>query len=184
MAEPAQSLRILIADDDPRWRAALRHDLERAGFEICAEAGTGPAAVAAARQERPDLCFIDVQMPGGDGITATETIRLALPATKILVMTASPDEEGTLAAARAGADGYLAKDVSPGRLPYIVRAVVAGETTFPRLLLRRLLEEIRSPALPAVRAQRPERLILACPLPCSATRRLIQASLFVCLPDT
>lgn len=83
MSVPERSVRILIADDDPRWRAVLRRDLEEAGFEICAEARTSPAAIAAALPERPDLCFLDVQMPGGNGITATEAIRRALPATKI-----------------------------------------------------------------------------------------------------
>ena len=61
------------------------------------------------------MCLIDFRMPDGGGITATETICRALPATKVVLMTATPDEEGAVAAARAGADGYLAKDVDPRR---------------------------------------------------------------------
>ncbi len=135
-------LRILIADDHPRFRLALRHDLEEAGHEICAEAGTGAEAVAAALRERPDLCFIDSHMPS-NGVSAAEAIRRSLPTTRIVLLTATPDEDGVLAAARAGADGYLPKDVSPSRLPHIVRAVAEGETSFPRRLLRPLLRAVQ-----------------------------------------
>jgi CheY-like chemotaxis protein len=112
---PTRPLRILIADDHPLIRCALRHDLERAGLEVCADVPTGAEAVQAALRERPDLCLLDVQMPHGGGIAATVAIRRSLPATKIVLITADPDEDGVLAAARAGADGYLAKDVDPRR---------------------------------------------------------------------
>ena len=77
----ATSLRVLIADDHPRIRGALREDLERGGIEVCAEAGTGAEAIAAALRERPDLCLLDVHMPG-DGLAAARAIRRALPAAK------------------------------------------------------------------------------------------------------
>jgi DNA-binding NarL/FixJ family response regulator len=134
-------LRILIADDHSRIRDALREDLERGGLEICAEAETGAEAIAAARRERPQVCLLDVQMPG-DGIAAARAIRQALPATKVILITAIPDEEGALAAARAGAHGYLAKDVNPRRLPEIVRAVAGGETAYPRSLLGAVLRTL------------------------------------------
>jgi len=113
METPARPLRILIADDHPVIRRALRHDLERGGLEVCAEAPTGAQAVEAALREQPDLCLLDIQMPGGGGLAAIEAIRRSLPAAKIVLITAAPDEDGVLAAARAGADGYLAKDVAP-----------------------------------------------------------------------
>jgi two-component system nitrate/nitrite response regulator NarL len=138
------TVRVLIADDHPRIREALRADLERGEIEICAETGTGPEAIAAALRERPEVCLVDVHMPG-DGLAVARTIRRALPAAKVILMTAAPDEDGALAAARAGAFGYLAKDVNPHRLPQIVRAVAAGETAYPRAslgaLLRALAEE-------------------------------------------
>jgi DNA-binding NarL/FixJ family response regulator len=139
---PERPLRILIADDHLPFRIGLRSELEGAGFEICAEAGNGPEAVAAALRERPGLCFIDAHMPH-DGISAAEAIHRSLPGTRILMVTASPDEAGALAAARAGADGYLPKDVSPGRLPHIVRGVAAGEAAFPRRLLMPVLRAVR-----------------------------------------
>jgi two-component system, NarL family, nitrate/nitrite response regulator NarL len=138
----APSLRVLVADDHPGIRAALRGDIERGGLEVCAEAGTGSEAVAAALRERPDLCLLDVHMPG-DGIAAAAAIRRALPATKIILITATPDEDGVVAAARAGADGYLGKDINPRRLPEVVRAVAGGETAYPRLLLGAVLRSLR-----------------------------------------
>jgi DNA-binding NarL/FixJ family response regulator len=140
---PTRPLRILIADDHPLIRCALRHDLERGGLEVCADVPTGAEAVQAALRERPDLCLLDVQMPHGGGIAAAVAIRRSLPATKIVLITADPDEDGVLAAARAGADGYLAKDVDPRRLPQAIRAVAGGETSYPRRLLWPLLRALR-----------------------------------------
>ena len=138
-------MRVLIADDHLRIRNALREDLERGGLEVCGEAGTGTEALAVARRERPEVCLLDVHMPG-DGMAAAAAIRQALPTTKIILITAFPDEEGALAAARAGAHGYLAKDVNPRRLPQIVRGVAAGEAAYPRLLLGALLRALTSSA--------------------------------------
>ena len=145
MDGPARPLRILVADDHPLTRRALRRDLERGGLEVCAEAGTCAEAIEAALRERPDLCLLDIQIPGGDGLTATAEIRRSLPTAKVVLITAVPDEHGVLAAARRGADGYLAKDVDPRRLPQVVRAVAAGETAYPRRLLWPLLRALRQP---------------------------------------
>lgn len=142
------SLRVLIADDHPWFRDALREDLERGGLEICAEAGTGAEAIAAARRERPEVCLLDVHMPDG-GVAAATAIRQALPATKVILITATPDEEGALAAARAGAQGYLAKDVNPRRLPQIVRAVAGGEVAYPCSLPGALLRTLNQQRLDA-----------------------------------
>jgi DNA-binding NarL/FixJ family response regulator len=140
-----QPLRVLIADDHPVIRRSFRQDLEAAGVEVCAEAATGSEAVHAALRERPDVCLLDVRMPEGGGITATESIRRSLPGVRIVLITAFPDEDGVLAAARAGADGYLAKDVDRRRLQYVLRAVAEGETAYPGRLLRALLRTLQSP---------------------------------------
>ena len=99
MAVPTRPLRVLIADDHVAMRRSFREDLEAAGIEVCAEAATGAEAARAVLAERPDLCLLDVRMPGGDGITAAESIRQALPAVKIVLIAAFPDEDGVLAAA-------------------------------------------------------------------------------------
>jgi DNA-binding NarL/FixJ family response regulator len=142
MRAPSKPLRILIADDHPLFRRELREDLERGGLEVVAEVSTGEEAVTAALREQPDLCLLDVCMPG-DGMTAADAIRRAVPSAKVVLITASPDEDGALAAARAGADGYLSKDMDPRRLSEVVQAVVAGETTYPRRLLGGLLRSLR-----------------------------------------
>jgi len=84
-------------------------------------------------------------MPEGGGIAAANSIRLSLPATKIGLITALPDEEGIMAAARAGADEFLAKDVNRVRLPYVLHAVTDGETTYPRRLLHPVLRALQPP---------------------------------------
>ena len=126
MALPARPLRVLIADDHAVLRRSFREDLETARIKVCAEAATGAEAVRAALAERPDLCLLDVRMPDGDGITAAESIRQALPGVKVVLITAFPDEDGVLAAARAGADAFLAKDIGSRRLPDVLRAVMRG----------------------------------------------------------
>lgn len=136
-------LRALIADDHAPTRAALRGDLEAGGIEVCAEAGTGAGAIDAALTARPDVCLIDIQMPEGGGIAAAEAIRRALPSAKVVLITAAPDEEGVIAAARVGADGYLDKGIGSDRLPQVVKAVAAGEAAYPRRLMHGLLGAIR-----------------------------------------
>jgi DNA-binding NarL/FixJ family response regulator len=117
--------------------------LEGAGFVIVAEVGSAEAAVEAAIRHRPDLCLLDVSMPGG-GIAAAERIRVAVPETKIVILTASQDERDLFDALLAGASGYILKDVSADRLPHILRGVLAGESALPRNVERRLVEEFRA----------------------------------------
>ena len=154
---PTPRLRVLIADDHVPTRTGLRADLEAGGREVCADVGDGCRAIDAALSVRPDVCLIDIRMPD-DGIVAAETIRQALPSVKV-VITATPDEEGALAAARAGAEGYLDKDVDPRRLPQVVKAVAAGQAA-TRAATPGLLRVIRS-ADPGV--QEPERPDLTVP---------------------
>lgn len=104
---------------------------------MVAEAATGAEAIDAALSVRPDVCLIDVRMPD-NGIAATEVIRRELPSTKIVLITATPDEAGALAAARAGADGYLDKGIDRRRLQQVVRAIATGQAAYPRTLLRGL----------------------------------------------
>jgi DNA-binding NarL/FixJ family response regulator len=132
-------LRLVIADDHALTRTLLREELEGAGFVVCGEAATGAGALEVALRERPDLCLLDVVMPEGNGFEAAREIKSALPETKVVIVTAAPDEEGVVAAAQAGADGYLGKDFDPVRLPEIVRAIAAGEAAYPRGLLRHVL---------------------------------------------
>jgi DNA-binding NarL/FixJ family response regulator len=132
-----------VADDHPPLRASVRRALERHGFEVCFEAANAADSVAAAERERPDVCVLDVQMPG-NGIAAAAQIAARLPETAIVMLTVSDSDEDLFAALRAGAQGYLLKDMDPGRLPLALEGVLDGEAALPRALVARVLDEFRT----------------------------------------
>ncbi len=135
-------IRVLVADDHVPTRAGVRAVLEQDGFEICAEAGGGDEAVEAAVRERPDVCLLDIRMPGS-GIEAAARISAACPGTAIVMLTVSRDDADLFDALRAGASGYLLKDIERARLPGALRGVLAGEAPLPATLVARLVEEFR-----------------------------------------
>jgi DNA-binding NarL/FixJ family response regulator len=139
----SDGLRVLIADDHPPTRAGVRAALEQAGFTVSSEHADAAAAVQAALDERPDICLLDVHMPG-NGITAAARIRAALPETSIVMLTVSTNDTDLFDALRAGALGYLLKDTDPERLPHALRGVLEGEAALPRMLVARLIEEFRA----------------------------------------
>lgn len=138
--EPAR--RVLIADDHAPTRAGVRAALEAGGFDVCAEVADGRAAVEAALRERPEACLLDVRMPGGGGIEAAAEIAERLPGTAIVMLTVSAEEQDLFDAIKAGAAGYLLKDVDPGRLPFALEGVLAGEAAIPRKLVGRIVAEL------------------------------------------
>ena len=140
----APPIRVLIADDHAPTRADMREALERNGrFTVCAEAADGAAAVEAAVRERPDLCLLDIRMPGSSGIAATREITTRLPGTKVVMLTVSLDDDDLLNALRGGAVGYLLKDINPDRLPYALNDAMEGGAPIPRRLVARLVSEFR-----------------------------------------
>jgi DNA-binding NarL/FixJ family response regulator len=136
-------IKVLLADDHPATRAGVRHVLEGHGFSVCAEVADADAAIEAARRERPDLCLLDVNMPGG-GIKAAREIASALPEAHVVMLTVSYDDADLFDSIKAGASGYLLKDMDPGRLPYALHGVLSGEAAVPRPLVARLMEEFRA----------------------------------------
>ncbi|HET8606635.1 MAG TPA: response regulator transcription factor [Gaiellaceae bacterium] len=134
--------RVLIADDHPPTRAGVRLVLEEHGFAVCAEEADAESAVAAALRERPHVCLLDIRMPGG-GIAAAGRISAALPETAIVMLTVSRDDDDLFDALRAGASGYLLKDIERERLPAALNGVLAGEAPLPASLVARLVEEFR-----------------------------------------
>ncbi len=139
----SRPIRVVVADDHVPTRAGVRLALEGHGFSVCAEAGDARAAVAAAVRERPDVCLLDIRMPG-NGIAAAFEIKSALPDTAVVMLTVSRDDADLFDALRAGASGYLLKDLDPARLPFALRGVLDGEAALPRQLVARLIEEFRS----------------------------------------
>jgi DNA-binding NarL/FixJ family response regulator len=133
--------RVLVADDHPPIRRGVRRSLEAAGFEVCAEAADGRAAVERALELRPDICLLDVHMPRLGGIDAAAEISESLPETAIVMLTVSDDDVDVLDALRFGAVGYLLKDMNPDRLPAALEGVLAGEAALPRTLTARLVQE-------------------------------------------
>jgi len=137
--------RVLIADDHPPFRAAVAADLAGSGFEVCAEADDAAAAVEAAVRERPELCLLDIRMPGS-GIAAARSIAARVPGTKIVMLSASRSDEDVLDALEAGAAGYLLKDIEAGALATALERILAGEAQLPRRAAQRLLAELDPPA--------------------------------------
>jgi DNA-binding NarL/FixJ family response regulator len=135
-------IRVVVADDHPATRAGVRMALERGEFTVCAEAADASGAVEAARRERPDVCLLDINMPG-DGIRAAEAISRELPETAVVMLTVSRTDSDLFDALRAGASGYLLKDIDPARLPLALYGVLEGEAALPRHLVALLIEEFR-----------------------------------------
>jgi DNA-binding NarL/FixJ family response regulator len=132
-----------VADDHPTLRASVCRALEEHGFDVCAEAATAGDSVTAAERLRPDVCVLDVRMPGGV-IAAAAEIAALLPETVVVMLTVSDSDDDLFAALRAGARGYLLKDMDPARLPLALEGVLAGEAALPRALVARVLDEFRA----------------------------------------
>jgi DNA-binding NarL/FixJ family response regulator len=138
----SELLRVVIADDHPMTRVGVRIALERDSFEVCAEADDAASAVEAAERELPDICLLDIQMPGS-GIHAAEEIARKVPDAAIVMLTVSRSDRDLFDALRVGASGYLLKDTDPERLPLALRGVLEGEAALPRHLVALVIEEFR-----------------------------------------
>jgi DNA-binding NarL/FixJ family response regulator len=139
----SEALRVVIADDHAPTRAGVRLALERAAFRVVAEAADAGGAIEAAVRENPDVCLLDIHMPGS-GIVACAEVRSRLPETKVVMLTVSRNDADLFAALQAGASGYLLKGMDPGRLPSALRGVLDGEAALPRTLVARLIDEFRA----------------------------------------
>ena len=132
-------LRLLIADDQPLMRAGFRVVLEATGeMEVVAEAGDGLEAVATAREMRPDVVLMDIRMPNLDGIEAIKR----MPGRRVLVLTTFPMDEYIVEALRAGASGFITKDVPAEELVRAVRVVAAGDALLTPEVTRQLLDRV------------------------------------------
>ena len=121
----------------------VRAALEQNGdFRVCAEAADADSAVLAARRENPDVCLLDINMPGS-GIAATAAITTALPGTAVVMLTVSRQDEDLFDALRAGASGYLLKGLDEDTIGDSLHRVLDGEATLPGTLVARLVEEFR-----------------------------------------
>lgn len=138
----SREIRVVIADDHPPTRAGIARALDGKGFVICAEAADASTAVAEALRHSPDVCLLDIHMPGS-GVEAAGEISSKLPETSVIMLTVSRNDEDLFDALRAGASGYLLKDMNPDRLPDAIQGVLNGEAAMPRSLVAHLIEEFR-----------------------------------------
>lgn len=139
-------INVLIADDHAVLRHGLRLILQRASdLHVVGEAADGLEALAQAIALRPDVVLMDLDMPGLTGIEATQRIRAACPATRVLILTVSERKADFIGAVRAGARGYLLKSAESQQVLEAIRQVAAGEAVLPPKLAARLLDELAEP---------------------------------------
>jgi DNA-binding NarL/FixJ family response regulator len=135
-------IRVLIADDHAVVRQGLRTFLElQEDIEVVGDAADGAAALAGVERFEPDVVLMDLVMPGVGGVEAIRRLRTVRPETRVLVLTSFLDDEKLFPAVRAGAAGYLLKDVEPSELVRAIRTVADGESLLHPAVAARLMEE-------------------------------------------
>ncbi|MGP3954885.1 response regulator [Nonomuraea sp. 3N208] len=136
-------IRVLIVDDDAMVRAGLSMILGGAGdIEIVAEAADGSEVPPLVAEHRPDVVLMDIRMPGVDGLTATEALRGTSSPPEVVVLTTFHADAQVLRALRAGAAGFLLKDIAPGDLVQAIRKVAAGEPILSPAVTRQLITHV------------------------------------------
>ena len=138
-------MRILIADDHALFRDGLRSLLEANDLEVVGEASSGKEAVALGWELKPDVVLMDLGMPEMDGLEATQRLAAELPEIKVVVLTASEDEDHLFEAIKSGAKGYLLKDLQSEQFLALLRGIEKGEPALTPVLARKLLDEFARP---------------------------------------
>ena len=146
-----EPLTILIADDHPVFRKGLRALLASLpAVELAGEAASGEEAIHLAEQLQPDVILMDLQMPGGGGLAAIRQIVQTSPHIRILVVTMFQDDDSVFAALRAGARGYILKDMDDEEITRAILAVGSGEAIFSPAIAERMMKYFSArPAMPA-----------------------------------
>ncbi|TWH01352.1 LuxR family two component transcriptional regulator [Nocardioides sp. J9] len=136
-------IRVMVVDDHPMWRDAVERDLAAAGFDVVAVAATGTEAINRFRATRPQVVVLDLQIPAPTGVEVTAAVLSEEPSSRVLILSASGEQDDVLAAVKAGATGYLVKSASREELLDAVRRVAAGDSVFTPGLAALVLGEFR-----------------------------------------
>lgn len=165
------TVRVVLADDHTLVRTALQMVIADApGVEVAGEAGTGAEAVRLAGALQPDVVVMDIRMPEMDGIEATRQITAGTPGTRVVVLTTFDDDDYIYGALRAGASGFLLKDMALDDILGAIRTVAAGDSLIAPSVTRRLIEAFIHPPGPAANG-RPPASAAAAQLPGPVTQR-------------
>ncbi|MEV5767012.1 response regulator transcription factor [Micromonospora sp. NPDC052213] len=136
-------VRVMVVDDHPMWREGVARDLTEAGHVVVATSGEGRQAVRVAAAARPDVVVLDLQLPDVSGVEVIRGLRAALPEVRVLMLSASGEQQSVLDAVKAGATGYLVKSAAPAEFLDAVRRTAAGEPVFTPGLAGLVLGEYR-----------------------------------------
>ena len=151
MSDPPRPprMRVMLVDDHPLMRAAVRQALTAPGVEMVGEAATAEETLEVAPRVRPDVLLVDIDLPGMDGVELVRELAPRLPDTRIVMLTVSSSDHHLLDAMRCGAAGYLTKDLSPEALLRAVRGAHAGELAMSRRMAARLVRRLLDTSGPA-----------------------------------
>ncbi|MGK5674171.1 response regulator [Micromonospora sp. URMC 106] len=133
----------MVVDDHPMWREGVARDLTEAGHVVVATSGEGRQAVRVAAATRPDVVVLDLQLPDVSGVEVIRGLRAVLPQVRVLMLSASGEQQSVLDAVKAGATGYLVKSAAPAEFLEAVRRTAAGEPVFTPGLAGLVLGEYR-----------------------------------------
>jgi DNA-binding NarL/FixJ family response regulator len=151
---PPRILRVVIADDHPFYRQGLARLLSQSGVEVVGEAANGPDAIELVERTAPDVAVVDLNMPGMSGVEVTRRLNERMPASRVLVVSVSAQEEDVTEAILAGASGYVLKDGPVEEVVAGIRAAAAGESLLSPRIAGTLLDRIRDrevqPELPPI----------------------------------
>ena len=151
-------MRILIADDHALFRDSLRSLLESQDIEVVGEAKNGQEAIDLSWESKPDVVLMDLTMPEMDGLEATKRIAAELPDVKVVVLTASDEDNNLFEAIKSGAKGYLMKDLKSEQFFKLLEGVERGEPALTPAVARKLLDEFARPKKPTKEEYDPDAL--------------------------
>ena len=143
MTTPQKQLRVMVVDDHPMWREGVCRDLAAAGYDVAAATGEGRQAVRIAAAARPDVVILDLQLPDVSGVEVIQGLLEAVPGIRVLMLSASGEQQSVLDAVKAGASGYLLKSAGLSEFLEAVARTAAGDTVFTPGLAGLVLGEFR-----------------------------------------